>query len=66
MKKQISMFADESEIKDFELVKRLLNRKTYSDAVRAMISYCKKNLTQEVDIEDRTSCTNNKFKGAKK
>ena len=47
MKKQISMFADETEIKDFELVKQILDRKTDSDAIRAMISYCKKNLTKK-------------------
>lgn len=55
MKKQISMFADETEIKDFELVKQILDRKTDSDAIRAMISYCKKNLTKKVYIEDSTS-----------
>ena len=53
MKKQISMFADEREIKDFELVKGILNRKTDSDTIRAMINYCKKNLSPLVDIENK-------------
>lgn len=44
--KQISIFANEQELKDFLFIKEKLDRKTESDTVRAMISLCKKILTQ--------------------
>ena len=46
--KQIALFANEQEEKDFELVKQALERRSDADTVRAMISFCKKNLTQNV------------------
>lgn len=48
--KQISIFANEQELKDFLFIKEKLNRKTESDTVRAMISLCKKILTQNSAI----------------
>lgn len=48
MKKRlhISYYADERESEDFELVKRAMERRTNSDAIRAMIRLCKKILAQ--------------------
>ena len=40
--KQISMFADEQEYADFLRLKAHFDRKTESDTIRAMISFCKK------------------------
>ena len=48
--KQITLFANDTEQKDFELVKQALERRSDADTVRAMISFCKKNLPQIVDI----------------
>lgn len=47
-KKLISIFADEQEFKDFQFVKEKLERKTDADTVRAMISFCKKFLGQNI------------------
>lgn len=40
--KQISIFANEQELKDFQFIKEKLERNSDSDTVRAMISLCKK------------------------
>ena len=44
--KQISIYANEQELNDFQLIKERLERKSDSDTVRAMISLCKKILLQ--------------------
>ena len=46
--KQITLYANEHEVEDFELVKLAFERRSDADTVRAMISFCKKNLTQNV------------------
>lgn len=48
--KQISIFANEQETKDFQLIKEKLERKSDSDTVRAMISLCKKILDNNITI----------------
>ena len=50
--RQLSIFADEQELKDFEFVKEQLERKTDSDTIRAMIKLCKKFLLRNVSIEN--------------
>ena len=52
-KKQISIFANEQEQKDFELIRKILERKTESDTIRAMISIVKKILSKNIDIAVR-------------
>ena len=49
-KKQIVLFTDQSELKDFEFIKKMLNRKTDSDTIRAMIALCKKILKENTAI----------------
>lgn len=49
-KKQIVLFADQNELKDFEFVKKILSRKTDSDTIRAMIVLCKKILKENTAI----------------
>ena len=46
--KQISIFANEQELKDFQFIKERLERNSDSDTVRAMISMCKKILEKNV------------------
>ena len=46
--KIVSVYLNESEWQDFELVKAALERRSNSDAVRAMISFCKKNLPKNI------------------
>lgn len=50
--KQITLFANNSEQNDFELIKQAFERKSDADTVRAMISFCKKNLPRIVDISN--------------
>lgn len=57
--KQITFYANEQEKKDFELVKKILERNSDADTVRAMLSYCKKNLTKNIDIPIQTPTTPN-------
>lgn len=52
-KKPLTMYANESELKDFEWVKQVLERNSESDTIRAMISFCKKNLSQKHDVTCR-------------
>lgn len=46
--KQISIFANEQELKDFQFIKEKLERNSDSDTVRAMISLCKKILENNI------------------
>ena len=46
--KQILIFANEQELKDFQFIKERLERNSDSDTVRAMISMCKKILEKNV------------------
>ena len=48
MKKRqhISFYPDDAEYQDFERIKQALERRTNSDAIRAMIRLCKKILAQ--------------------
>ena len=48
--KQLTLYADDQEVADFEQVKELLERKSDADTIRAMISFCKKNLTKNINI----------------
>ena len=48
--KQITLFANDTERSDFELIKLAFERKSDADTIRAMISFCKKNLPNIVDI----------------
>ena len=50
--KQITLYANEAEQRDFELVKQAFERKSDADTVRVMISFCKKNLPTIVDISN--------------
>ena len=44
--KQISLFANAEEYADFLTLKRIFERRTEADTVRAMIQFCLKNFTQ--------------------
>ena len=55
--KQITLYASDTEQRDFELVKLAFERRSDADTIRAMISFCKKNLSQIVDIS--TICIKN-------
>ena len=57
--KQISMFADEQEYADFLLIKAHFDRKTESDTIRAMISYCKKILPSAISFDITNQSLNN-------
>ena len=48
--KQLTLFANEQECKDFELIKTKLERKSNGDTIRAMISLCKKILSKNINI----------------
>ena len=48
--KQISIFANEQELNDFQFIKEKLERKSDSDTIRAMISLCKKILCKNITI----------------
>lgn len=48
--KQITLFANEQELKDFQFVKSKLERKSDSDTVRVMISLCKKILENNISF----------------
>ena len=48
--KQIAFVANEQEQRDFEQIRAVLERNSDADTIRAMISFCKKNLLQNVDI----------------
>ncbi|MBQ9088630.1 MAG: hypothetical protein IJY46_07610 [Lentisphaeria bacterium] len=48
--KTITLFANEKEANDFAEIRRRLERNSDADTVRAMISFCKKNLSPVIDI----------------
>lgn len=48
--KQITFYANEQEAKDFAEVRKALERNSDADTVRAMLSFCKKNLIKNIDI----------------
>ncbi len=48
--KQITFYANPQEEKDFAEVRRAFERHSDADTVRAMLSFCKKNLPNIIDI----------------
>lgn len=46
--KVITTYLDSAEWQDFSRVKCAFERKTNSDTIRAMISFCKKNLLKNI------------------
>lgn len=56
--KQITFYANEQEQRDFEQIRQVLERNSDADTVRAMLSYCKKNLLKTIDISIKTPLRN--------
>lgn len=59
--KAIAVYLNEDEMADFEMVKRLFERRSNCDTVRAMLSFCKKNLETNIrfaniDVPEGASC----------
>lgn len=52
--KQIAIVVDAQELQDFNLIKKEFERKSDADTIRAMISFCKKNLPGIVNISNST------------
>ena len=46
--KQIAVYLNDVEMADFELVKVFFERRSNCDTIRAMISFCKKNLIKNM------------------
>ena len=56
--KQIATYLEPSEYADFQHIKRVFERKSNSDTIRAMLSFCKKNLQSSMP-NSHTTCKGN-------
>lgn len=48
--KAIAVYLNEAEMLDFEMLKSSFERRSNCDTVRAMISFCKKNLDKNIRV----------------